>query len=271
MEKQRQKRGHIKKGVEINITKLIAHTKAQADYYKGSFYSFINDPVAAITGAGDNAFITAISIPNTCTAAIVAALDSHNNVLQLTHDGGGGNPAINHSFPAAQITGTFEFYIASSDITRVSSFLFRESTVEKIEILIKNSLIQHYPNNVETSSAVVPVNNNLNHIKVTFDCSAGVNGQYQLYIDTVQIGGDHEMMAAATSLDELQLTNTTAAAYSCYLEAYGNIARSDYSVGDNATLYDDPLIFRRALSRFGTHCSFNDFSAYDIEKMLFLP
>lgn len=252
------------------MTKLIGHTKAQAGYYKASYYSFINNEIAAITIAGDNVWIDTLTLPNTCTAAIVAALGGHNNVLQLSHDGGGANPSIEHDFAAAQITGTLEFYIASSDITRTSAFSIREGAVDKIRIDILGSLIQHYPNDSLTSTAVVPVNDTGNHIKVVFDCSAGVNGEYQLYVDEVQIGVNHEMMAASTNLDDFFITNLTAAVYSTYMDAYGNVIRDDYSVGDNLTLYSDPLAFRHALARYGTHESHMDFSTYDIEKMLFL-
>lgn len=190
----------------------------------------------SITVAGDMAFIDTLTLPNDCTCELLAEFDNHKNVLKLSHDGGAADPSIVHAFPnGAEASGIREFWIGTSDISRVQYFSLYEGGGHKIAILYIASKIYHQPNNVNTDTGVVPVNNILNHIKITFDCGAGVNGEYQLYIDEAQIGGDHEMKASADNLDNFRMVCSVNAIYSQYLDAFGDPANSEYTEGDNLT------------------------------------
>lgn len=199
--------------------------ETEQGYYKGSG-GFNYEPPGAIATADDNEWITILVLPNASTCEILAELDNHKNVLKLTDDGAGGEAVAFHTTPS-QTTGTIEWYIGSSDVTKITRWTLGEGFTNKIIIEIRNSLIQHIPNTIITSTGVVPVNDTLNHIRVTFDCNAGVNGQYQLYVDGNQIGGDHETMAATTVITSHLVATLSVAAYSSYIAAPGMVGETD--------------------------------------------
>lgn len=193
-------------------------------FFQGS--GGLNDEdVGAIATADDNEWIDTLILPNACTCEIIAELDDHKNVLKLTHDGGADDPYLYHTITAS-VTGTFETYIASSDVTVLNQrLLLQESTNHRIIIEIGGSKIYHYPNNVQTDTGVVPVNDTLNHIKIEFSCTTDT---YDLYIDTVLIGGGGSAFtSAATSIDGIYIKVFVAAVHSFYLDAPGLVGEQD--------------------------------------------
>jgi len=238
--------------VAAGIDKFYFKLADDAEYT--SYLNAWGDPADAGYVVGDNLvgrtvygtlidWVDIATLPNVCTCTIEADFDDHKNVLKLTHDGGADDPSIVHTIDTVEISGTWEWYWASSDITRTQRIIFRDASNNNCIILkIDASKYYYYALTVETEIVGdTPVNDTFDHFKIVFDCATDT---FNLYINgTLRVNGGN-FNVIGTSISNIYIDNSTNAAYSQYIGAPSDVADNDYYEGQNLVkTKEDQVIF----------------------------
>ena len=214
---------------ELYLDKLMVYVYYSMPHHYPATYSFTEE----LGKSGlDIGFVDSATLPNSCSVKIDAELDNHRNILNLTHDGGADDPIIVHNIDTPQTTGTWEWYWASSDISRIQLLRFYSSATIGIVLRISSGKY-YYANLAGTSIEIVgdtPVNNIFDHFKLVFDCTTD---RFDLYINNVLRVDDGEFRNVVDSINNINIINSDNAVYSQYLDAVGDVADPNYQTGDN--------------------------------------
>ena len=224
------------------FTYMRAYTNPiSSGYYYGKPDNF-NDEVIGTTGT-DIAWVD--EVPGTDSniiAEIIAEEDNHKNVLKMTSDGdNGAYGGYRHTM--TQIADTIEFRVKyidngvgwlnfrihrASDAGRIISFHYRSDT---------NNVYWEYGDGGggSTTGNEAAAADTWYHIKITYSC---VSDTWSLWIDGVlKVDGENFFndRTAINPTDMLVFQDNGAGANSLesYMDAWGSVADSDYSEGEN--------------------------------------
>ena len=162
---------------------------------------------------------------------IIEILDNHKNVLELDHLGDAQPVECTHAMVPAD-TGIIEFWLATSDVTTLTTFYLFSSLLSICTLYIDDSKI-YYEQAGAQDSGVVPVNSILNHFKIQWDVNRGAFGEAKLWIDEVLIVDWAASSVDLVDRDEFNITISEDAAKKVYIDAWGNVADDNYNEGDN--------------------------------------
>jgi hypothetical protein len=247
---------------------MISSAVANTGYYQGNF-PFINDENAAEpsgftsnNGAG-------------CTTLVVATIDGHNKVLDC-HDQNLGNVCDILFSPLTDMAnGTIEFWWRTDDNTKTSQVYLYDGATQCIRLLILAGTFQ-YDNGSVQDTTIVPANDTWYRHTIQFECAAGAHeglaaDTFNWLIDSgvTYNGQDLGFKNGGDDIDSVRIfTDGTSQNFHAYFDSFGVVGDKGYSEGDNNTLYTS-VVFRHALARRGTHENHQDYSAFDIAKMIF--
>jgi len=246
------------------MTTVISHGIDGNGFYK-SYRSFINDTNGSVP------YNWTLFSP-LGTYQIIAAANGHNKVLEINL-AGTGVEGISTQFTPAE-TGTIELQICKALTNNLMDIVI-------LEEMGPSDLIKIYFNadgdiwwedgtgNYDTTVAYAP--NTWYHVKIVFDVAGTWSFEIRNAADaliTSQAGLPFQ--GAPASLKTLLIGNLTTGvgAGLLYVDVVACSWEGNYTVGDNKTEYTN-IIYKRALGKRGTHCSYKGFSAFDINKMVF--
>jgi hypothetical protein len=211
-----------------------ANKVVQAQHYFNKPDYFKKGTIGAITSAADLDWINTLNLDASCTAALIAELDNHKNVLELDDQNAAGNAEVIHSFGVAQADRVFEFYWAKDNIGADKRFRFMmyEGATQIVSVYMHTDDIFYWDGAQKTVKLNCIVASEFIHIKVVLDDSANT---YDIYVDkTLEVDNAAMPNNSTTGATDCRFsTYFDQTGYKCYLDAPGNIADSEYSVGDN--------------------------------------
>ncbi|KKM48230.1 hypothetical protein LCGC14_1557850, partial [marine sediment metagenome] len=169
------------------------------------------------------------------TATIIASLDGHRKVLQLSDNDGADSAIASNSF-SAQPSGTVEFYWSMDDVTDGSYVQFDTVGSRAITLLcgVLGDNFYYYDGVAVNWSAAVlgATDNTWTHHKIIFDIATDT---FDWYIDGVLVANDanfHNVQATGITILSLS-TNDATSAYNAFFDAVGYSWDPAYTIGDN--------------------------------------
>ena len=173
---------------------------------------------------------------------IIAEYQDHKNVMECKVDS--GDTVDTSHVRMAETSKTYEFWMATSDISKASWFYFLASgtgigepnTLAFLRFFTSKLQFGHGDGagGITTVDLVSPaVNNTYYHIKIMLDC---VTDTVSLYLNGVLTIDAEEFYKDQTfdTTTTVRIHFTDAGDYSLYVDAWGETSDADYYVGKNA-------------------------------------
>lgn len=209
--------------------------KPKSEWYYGSPDNFNLETVGT---AGTNiAFVDSATLHDGALE-IVNNWQNHKNVLRLLDDvTGGEDPTFTHNITAA-MDGTVEFYIGSNNTgpTDPQWFTFglydSDATEYVVLLRIENDDLDYLDDGDAWQEIQAVADNTLYHIKITW-VNAGTD-TFSVWVDDVlKVDGENCNNDQTAGVDGFIVTGLSDSVDYLYIDAWGNVADSNYTVGDN--------------------------------------
>ncbi|MFX1553556.1 MAG: OmpL47-type beta-barrel domain-containing protein [Promethearchaeota archaeon] len=217
-------------GQEINITtpENITYTTPMSGYYPAT-YGFENEPDGTSRTSID--FIYNVSIAGTCQ--IDASQGTHSKVLYTLDSSTSVGMNFGHHIDNPQTSGTLEVWVYISDTYLGNDRIIIRSkdnadTNFGFQLTFEDSLFQDAQGNTAPMAY-----NEWYHLKIIFNCTAGINGQYDWYINGNLKYSNVEMVDSCTDVSNIYLRGHSATQGRAYWDAFGFSWDPNYNIGDN--------------------------------------
>ena len=165
------------------------------------------------------------------TINVIALLDGHRKVVEMDDTSGADNVTAKQSFSSGQASGTYEYWIRTTDATlQVDMYGLNEGGNEGVYLTILADKFQYRTvgfNDVGLATS----DDTWYHIRITFDCATDT---YDIYIDGTKYQTGVAFRNVSTTIDALWIVTVNAASgYTVYVDAVGYSWDASYNIGDN--------------------------------------
>ncbi len=204
------------------------YTPHMEGYYPATFG--FEDEEDETSGLAIN-FIDSVSTYGTCK--VKAEYFGHKKVLYvkdaLTYTG----MHFQHWLDSAQTDGFIEFWFAMDDFYQgyndyLLFYSMDASNNRGFEISMHGDVFRD-----AQSNEVDMDYNTWYHVRIVFDCSEGINGLYDWYINGVEIKKGVEMVSSVNDITKLSIRGYSSAVSVGYFDSFGFSWDSDYELGMN--------------------------------------
>lgn len=206
-------------------------------------YSFENEIIG--TSGVDIDFIDSDISTGSCLIEIIDNINGHNYILKFIDYNEGGTLAVGkNSFDNINY-GTVEFWILTTDATKDNTIGFSDGAIAVIHTRIDTDQFQYYDGDWH-NIGIVPLDNTWYHIKIDFECTSGnykgLNQyKFKIYINNIEFG-EFSFWNDQDHIDTLYIqTAGVDQNYNLYIDAIGYSWDSNYVIGQNLIPYSYPL------------------------------
>ena len=200
-------------------------------YYKELDDSFEDEN----TGTQGTSITWVDAVDTAASVEIINEFNEHKKVIRQDYtSGAGGFDYSQHVIGTQTKTGTYEFFVKTSDIIIDTRILLREDANAIVLFTIRMSEFQyHNGTDYQTISGAIPINNTWYHIKIVMYDLA--NDTHDIWIDNVKLVSSLKCFAnQINGINKVELQTFNAGTY-VYLDAFGMNGDSNYETGDNRT------------------------------------
>jgi len=179
-------------------------------------------------------FIGSNTIHPYTSVSVIANLDGHKKVLNLTDDSTYGRINLFSDVFTEQTSGTVEFWIRTTDTTPYSvTYIQDGSSAKAILLIIQSNKFRYYDGSYHDICAIN--NDQWYQVEIEFDCAT----DWHLWVDSVsQDGGTgYSYNGNPTAMDRMQfVTLESGSDWSIFYDAFG-FSWEDHNIGDNLKMH----------------------------------